>query len=462
MSLIRKTLKVTGWITGIAAVGMAAVVLANAFDEPLAPEVKALLERPAPQVAEADNLLNALIGFPIVSADVAENEAFWRIGVRKRAIRRVAADNDARQHAYDVTGDERTLRLIGDRTLLCPRDALSDPTCLSAVAAHRDAVEQLLIDNAEWLRRFHALQRYSTFAADAPISFFDPWILSGVVSTGHALARTEIALQWVRGDRAAAVANLAADLQFWRQFLASTDANLIEKFIAAAGYRSSLVLAATFLRTQALSPDEVAMLEPALAPLPQAAVSLVSAIDREFDYFNAALIATLAAPAASLAIDEDGEPSKLAGIRNVIARYFTLPNATLNRRFRRVQMEIAATRNCAQSAADATPEAEFSLAERLYNPVGNTIADLGAPGYGAYAQRLCDLDGMNRIVGLQLAMARLPRPPGDAAAVAAFVQTADARFADPYTGAPMQVDGQRRVRFEARDPRMKALLPWPI
>ncbi|HET7797370.1 MAG TPA: hypothetical protein VFK72_05775, partial [Nevskia sp.] len=59
-------------------------------------------------------------------------------------------------------------------------------------------------------------------------------------------------------------------------------------------------------------------------------------------------------------------------------------------------------------------------------------------------------------------MAQLPQPPADAAAVAAFVQTADARFADPYTGAPMQVDGQRRVRFEARDPRMKALLPWPI
>ena len=462
MSFIGKTLKVTGWITGAAAVGVAVVVLANAFDEPLAPEVKALLARPAPQVAEADNLLNALIGFRIVSADVAENEAFWRIGVRKREIRRVAADNDARQHAYDVTGDEQKLRLIGDRTLLCSGDARSESNCLSTVAAHRDAVEQLLIDNAEWLRRFHALQRYSTFAADAPISWADPWVSLREVSTGHALARTEIALQWARGEHATAVAYLAADLQFWRHFLASTDAHLIDKLLAAAGYRSSLVLAATFLRTQALTPDEVAMLEPALAPLPDAAVSLTSAIRREFDYFNAALITTLAAPTASLAIDEDGEPSEPAGIRNVISQYFILPNATLNRRFRRVQMEIAATRNCAQSAADATPEAEFSLAERLYNPVGNTIADVGAPGFGDYAQRLCDLDGLNRIVGLQLAMARLPQPPADAAAVAAFVQTADARYADPYTGAPMQVDGQRRVRFEARDRQMKALLPWPI
>lgn len=196
MSFIGKTLKVTGWITRTAAVGVAAVVLANAFDEQLAPEVKALLERPAPQVAEPDNLLNALIGFPIVSADVAQNEAFWRIGVRKREVRRVAVDDDARQHAYDVTGDEQKLSVVGDRALLCTSDARRESDCLSAVAAHRDAVEQLLIDNAEWLRRFHALQRYSTFAADAPISWADPWLPSSEVSTGHALARTEVALQW--------------------------------------------------------------------------------------------------------------------------------------------------------------------------------------------------------------------------------------------------------------------------
>ena len=101
-----------------------------------------------------------------------------------------------------------------------------------------------------------------------------------------------------------------------------------------------------------------------------------------------------------------------------------------------------------------------SLGSVLYNPLGNALSGIAAPTAIEYMHAMCDLDGMVRIVALQL-QARLQQVSDKQ--LAQFALNGGARYANPFTGQPMQVDAAGKViDFQPLAERDRVFFPWPL
>jgi|GEM_PF-6808263 len=439
---------------------MLAVIIANAFDRPLSAETRAFVERPLPSVPDEQNLFHALIGYTTISADPAENADFRMIGTRMRTAWLQVHKSGGGPLEFPHASGDTSLSFVGDKTELCKPPANGVSQCLAFAAEHRETITKLLDDNAEILRRYHQLGHYPEYVFDIPVSPAGPLPAMGPLFEGQSLAPTEIALLFAHGKTESAIENLPADLAFWRCFLQAKHGFLIEKMVAAAGYRNSVELLGEILRSLMLTPTEYAVLQSAIAPLPADILSMKSVLESEFEFQSTFVVDLGEPPETRPGYDASMEQSFGETMRDKLFRYFFQPQATLNRGYRRLQGAITTySKSC--GAIRATPAAEPALSglDYLYNPSGNILMMIGAPSYASYIYRLCDLDGLNRVANLQLA---IHEQAIAAPAIEEFVKAADARFKDPYTGQPMTWNAAGGLSFDASDPRMKALLPWPI
>ena len=104
--------------------------------------------------------------------------------------------------------------------------------------------------------------------------------------------------------------------------------------------------------------------------------------------------------------------------------------------------------------------AAMSLGTFLYNPLGNILSGVAAPTGIEYMHAMCDLDGMIRIVELEL-QAGLQHVNGEQ--LAQFASNGGARYANPFTGQPMHVDVVRKtIDFQPLAQRDRAFFPWPL
>jgi hypothetical protein len=102
----------------------------------------------------------------------------------------------------------------------------------------------------------------------------------------------------------------------------------------------------------------------------------------------------------------------------------------------------------------------LSLGTVLYNPLGNILSGMAAPTGIEYMHAMCDLDGMIRIVELEL-QARLQHMNDEQ--LAQFALDGGARYANPFTGEPMHVDVARKtIDFQPLAPRDRVFFPWPL
>ena len=87
------------------------------------------------------------------------------------------------------------------------------------------------------------------------------------------------------------------------------------------------------------------------------------------------------------------------------------------------------------------------------NPVGKMMIALAVPSKGFVVWRMHDLDAFHRLVGLRIA---LLAAEVDTANIQSFVENADARFHDPYTGKPMVWDSvSKRLSAQASEDATK-------
>jgi hypothetical protein len=101
-----------------------------------------------------------------------------------------------------------------------------------------------------------------------------------------------------------------------------------------------------------------------------------------------------------------------------------------------------------------------SLGKVLYNPIGNTLSNIAALTDIEYMHAMCDLDGMLSLVDLEL-MARLQHINDEQ--IAQFALSGGARYANPFTGQPMHVDGARgTIDFQPLAQRDRPFFPWPL
>lgn len=455
-TIVFRGLKFAG--SGITVV-LLATILVNAFDRPLDSGAQALLDRPLPTVADEQNLFHALIGFSTLSADPAENEDFSRIGTRMRAAALKAMAAGESPISFPKADGDAAIELVGDADALCGSSKPSPHHCLAKVAANRAALAGMLAENHELLRRYHALSHYPRYVNDMPASALVPPTGWFVVLTAQKLAHAEIGLQFADQDPTDALENLAQDAAFWRGMLTVDHGFLLEKMLAAAAYRRTLALAGEVLRSQSLTPTQYQALARVLKPLSAQERSLTAALENEMAYVKWGL--SLIGPAATDArLDQSGFAERI-GYR--ISRYFFQPNASLNRAYRGLRAAIAtADLPCSEArAAKVASDQAFRLgwAGYFYNPVGNALSSITSGTYRDYAPRMCDLDGLSRIVGLEL----LVRWRGiTTSATAAFVAAAGSRYTNPYTDQPMSFYPGIGLAFKASDPRTGLLLPWPI
>jgi hypothetical protein len=133
-----------------------------------------------------------------------------------------------------------------------------------------------------------------------------------------------------------------------------------------------------------------------------------------------------------------------------------LPNASVNLAYRIMQpmLELDAMSPATIPAAIATASAESELRLQgvagysLRNFTGRTLISAAGPRLDQYAYRIFDLDGLARLVFLQVMLLEKSVP---ATVIPDFLTTSDAALADPYTGKPMTWDEKdQTMSFEIK------------
>jgi hypothetical protein len=162
----------------------------------------------------------------------------------------------------------------------------------------------------------------------------------------------------------------------------------------------------------------------------------------------------------------DAFAAMISDLRNppTLSSHFMKYNATLNAQWRVLTEKIALSRSgCTDFLSGATAfksHGAVSFGSIPYNPIGNTLSGVAAPMGIEYMYAMCDLDGMIRIVELEL-QAGLQHVNDEQ--LAQFALSGGARYANPFTGQPMHVDVVRKsIDFQPLAQRDRAFFPWPL
>jgi hypothetical protein len=438
-------------------IALAAWYLINIPDRPLDPGITDALQQHHDTVPPQDNLFFALLAFDSTNAQDINQQGQ---DIYAAYLARQAADPKARV-TFDNAMPVVRQALVADRTGMCgirgkPED------CVERASAHAEDLRRLITDNRLFMDRYHAVAAYTRLqdpiqpAVNSPLVSWSPYIL------GKRLFLTDVALQVGAGDVDQAVTRLGPDIAITRRLLAQPDILLIDKMILAASLIDSLEVVSDLVRTQPLSDSQYAQLSTVLTPLTDEERSLIGPLTREFDYF-AAMIKDLRSPKNAPGL-VSSSPSEGSVVSGELAFHFFKYNPTLNAQWRRLTEEIALSRgDCRHFLSGATAlksHGVLSLGSVLYNPIGNILSGIPAPTGIEYMHSMCDLDGMIRIVALEL---QARKQHVNDAQLAQFALDGGARYANPFTGQAMHVDAARKtIDFQPLAPRDRGFFPWPL
>ncbi|HEY2417946.1 MAG TPA: hypothetical protein VGH84_08500, partial [Steroidobacteraceae bacterium] len=387
------------------------VFLINLHDQALLPEVAAALAPRAESIAARDNLFFAVLAFDVrESADInADGQRIYANYLRALQTQPFAPQTLAQDPEFP------RLQFAGERQDLCGR-AMQQDECLER--AHSDArLQALVADNSLLLQRYESLQNYRHFDDILRPPHDSPVITWTSFLQAKALFLTSVAIDCARDRMDSCVARLQSDAAFTRRMLAEPELLLLDKMMLTTAFRQDLLLAAAVLRHEPLNESQYAALCALAAPMTRSERSLANAERREVQRL-----------ADALARFKEGEALDHKDKAN---QYLFATNATLNDFWRTQQATLAKSEASCHEVAAPVPS-PFSY---FYNPVGKILLRIGQRGSGLFQPVgiMCDLEAMQRIVALQVAIHSQHLTGGD---IGAFVAHAGAELTDPYTGAP--------------------------
>jgi hypothetical protein len=417
--------------------------LINIPDRALDPGITRALQRQHDEVSPRDNLFYALLAFD--STDMQDinqqGQAIYAAYLAHRAVapKPVISFGNGLPIVHQAFVGKNAGGLCGERGK--PED------CVERAAAHPEGLRRLIADNRLLLDRYVGLAGYTRLQNPVHVTMSSPAPPWWQFMLGKRLFLTDSALQVAAGDVPQAVARLGSDIAFTRRMLAQPDILLIDKMILAASLIDSLEVVSDLVRTRPLSDSQYLQLSAALGPLTDDERSLVGPMTREFELFAASI-------------------GDVTNPRNTRALYshFIKYNATLNAQWqvdaRYGALSRGACTNLLAAASGVKNHNPVSLGKVLYNPLGNILAGIAAPSDIVYIHALCDMDGMIRIVQLQL-QARMQHVSDDQ--LAHFAATGGARYANPFDGQPMHIDVARNsIEFAPVAERDRRFFPWPL
>jgi hypothetical protein len=441
----------------LVAIALAAWYLINIPDRPLDPGITSALQRHQDGVPPQDNLFFALLAFDSTNAEDInqQGQTIYAAYLARRAA-------DPRSGVtFDNAMPVVRQAFVGDRAGLCGSRGKPED-CVERAIAHPEDLRRLITENRLFVDRYDGVAGYTRLqnpvppTVNSPLASWSPFIL------GKRLFLTDIVLQVGAGHVDQAVARLGLDIGFTRRLLAQPDILVIDKMLLAASLIDSLEVVSDLVHMQPLSDGQYAQLSTVLTPLTDDERSLVGPLTREFDAF-AAKIGDLKNPrnASGLVSSSPAAGSVVAG---ELSFHFIKYNPTLNAQWRVLTEKIALSRgactNFLSGAAALKSHGAVSLGSILYNPLGNSLSGMAAPVGIEYMHAMCDLDGMIRIVELQL-QARLQHVNDEQ--LAQFALNGAARYANPFTGQPMHVDVARKtIDFQPLAQRDRVFFPWPL
>jgi hypothetical protein len=449
---MRRFLRVCGLLVLCLCVLAGLVLLLNGIDQPLLPEAQTLLREPADPLPREQNALYAVIGMGLKDPDF--ERAGWDIAQEFAAQVKAGRDMGA-----PLPGSTQPrLEFVGDRNFLPPLAKLD--TTDGLLAGHPAEVDHLLADNQEFLRRYSRLKQYPHFSNTLPVDTMTDFVPSwDSINLAKRLWALDLERAVAAGRIDEAISRLDEDAAFWRRLLAEPNLTLIAKSVMTAQVRADFRLASALIRNHPLEAPQLAALQPIAAPLTAAERSMEGPFQDKFRVDDGLIFGS-----AQLAAAGQSRHSLTERVEAWIDQRLLVPHATVNLLYRQARIDIETDRDpCTQFAANKNRQLGFPPLgwwSFWYNPNGKMLAGIASGPHHDYSGRMCDLEGFQRLLALQLLLRE--NQIGDDH-IAAFIQQAGPDYADPYSGTPMQWQAQQHaLSFAATYPMSRELLPWPI
>jgi hypothetical protein len=450
---------VVGAILLIAVIFGALWLFVNAHDEALIPQVRLVLDAKHDSISPEANLYFAILAFDSQNdADInQQGQELYASYLRARQANAGVTFN------FDKAAAFARQPFIGNKDALCGRPGQAED-CVERAIVHRKELEMLVSDNRLLLDRYKSVSAYAHLqnpiymTPNAPVASWMSFMAA------KRLFLMDVALEMSYGRIDAGIAHLRSDFAFTRHILAEPDILLIDKMILAASARDSLTFISDLLRSRTLSDAQYAELQAMVAPFSEDERSLAGVFSREFAVFDRVIRDVTDPRNASRVLSGDANKQSADAWQAQLGSHFIKYNASLNFAWSFVEEKPRASRAICENflANKAQMERRFGLVgtDYIYNPIGKILVKIAAPGGVEYIQSMCDLDGMNRIVALQIMIRSQHMRDED---IENFLQHAGAQYRNPFTGQPMQVEaGKPSVTFQPVASRDASYFPWPI
>lgn len=430
----------------------------NLFDWPLDPAAKATLEAPVEGVPDRENLFLAMLALPIAGEEPAQERGAAAVAAYQKAL----ANSGPRPRIFaEALGRPTAVFDAGGVRLCSPGNRDGAYQCLQRSREQAASFKALFAKYWPLLDRYRDLEGYAKFSNPLlPLPEYPP--ADPTVFQIGLLRLSVIALAVADGSRDAAIESLAHSVTVWRRVLGAREASLVDKMMASRALAAHTLLASELIRTQPLDATNLASIEALIRPLSEDERSLAGALVKEFRGQSEILKRVMDPSGTSAKIDFPEAPAWWL-------RALSKVNESVNLSYRDLEQTLAIERSgCMQikvkleeSGTRPTPTAvDLPWHAYLYNPVGRILhmTAAGADIHLEYLGRQCNLLALQRMVGLQLELARSQiRPEGIAGAVASSL------FTDPGSGRPFAFDPlAHTLGFEPMGRSPEAFSPLPL
>jgi hypothetical protein len=461
MKYLRRFLKALGWLMlalgALAAVGMAAVIVANWNDDPLSEAAQQALQYtpPTEQALEGNGYL-ILMGLdaPAGGDAIGDAIALGRQRLAREIERRqwVEAHGDRQEGMPAAIEVNNAAQAVFPDRLGCPLD---EADCFAWFVKHGDEVQALANRHQALLQRLVAAAGALQFSNPFPHNLVDSFPSYGLISLAHQLWLAQASLEWTRGQPQQAM-DIARQAALLRSRLAGNSNSLVASMVALAMQHRELRWlsnASAQIAPQTPAAISKAVEERLSTPPP----SLHQALEGE-KQFMASFFFLYSEKGDGLFDTPSDQPLtwRRHALNRAIAWGF-LRNHTLNLSIGYLQKVQAISTLPAHQVEAAfsdvmrqwDDDAACSPWKHLRNATGLCLAASGMSFHLNYMQRIADIDGFRRLVLLQHRAAAEQIAPADMPAWLA--QSAQA-LRNPYTLEPMAWDAATRsLVFEGRE-----------
>lgn len=400
----------------------------NLFDDQLEPGAAAILNA-QPKVKPGENAY-----FYWAGAYTAPSKNPLEVGKKCVTAQFEGAQSGA--SPSDLEGipecrEQNILRPVEDQSITCE---WRKKPCLKQYFEQRATIDRLATQNQMVMERYEQLLEFKQF--EDAYYFHPSTVLQRAPS--HKLYQAMSASRLQDGDTAAFIHRTAADTEFYRMVLRG-ETSLLYKMIGISWIERSTRLVSDAVQADPLfaQQNRIELLE-ITRPLNALERSLEKTLEGEFRVSAATLRIVLA---------------KNASFFTRLLYLLTFQhNATTNYLYR----DMTVWRDLSK-----VPSEQFLVAEKLvqkrlskpwrgeyfkliHNPMGKLLVNIGSANYAGYQSRMIDVDGLLRLISLQIQIAAQKIPESE---ISHFLQNTDPQFRDPYTGLSMQWDKTRGLHF---------------